>query len=406
MPRLKILEKTIKKLFALSGNICAFPDCTQAIVNENEDIIGQICHIEAAEENGPRFNKDQSDEARRSFENLIILCPNHHVITHNINIYSVEKLKQIKAKHENKYKNKQYQISNHLLKKLNQAININNPKQVVINQNFGLSGSEIKELFTFLLETNFPRLKEIAREEVDKNFERFYSTFINSLNHINYSVINYNVIQRAFLDPDFQYILNNAITTAVRQNNDLLRNILSLLLLKRIMSQDEDLKKIITNEAIITVSRLTKNQLNILTIMLLAHNQLQLTKVGSWDDLNSYFNNIQPFININNYGIDFSHIKYCGCATSVGGFAHTSIWSILSTKFKFLFDNNSQENINSFISSKLALGKDLIILPPSIWYLDLTSVGIVIAASHFEVVTNNYALIDLNNYFKVKIETN
>ncbi len=93
MSRLKILESTIKKLFALSGNICAFPNCTQALVNENEDLIGEICHIEAAEEGGPRFNKNKTDEERRSFENLIILCPTHHEVTHNSTIYPVEKLK-------------------------------------------------------------------------------------------------------------------------------------------------------------------------------------------------------------------------------------------------------------------------------------------------------------------------
>lgn len=63
-------------------------------------LVAQLCHIEAAEENGPRYNKDQSDEARRSFENLLFLCHAHHKITDDISIYTVEKLKEIKSNHE------------------------------------------------------------------------------------------------------------------------------------------------------------------------------------------------------------------------------------------------------------------------------------------------------------------
>lgn len=62
----------------------------------------QICHIEAAEEGGQRYNKDSNDDYRRSFENLILLCPNHHVETNNEAVYTVEVLRAMKRKHEKK----------------------------------------------------------------------------------------------------------------------------------------------------------------------------------------------------------------------------------------------------------------------------------------------------------------
>ena len=77
MARLDIKDSTLKKLFALSGNRCAFPGCAQAVVNEHGDLIAEICHLEAANEGGQRYNPAQCDEARRSFDNLLILCPNH-----------------------------------------------------------------------------------------------------------------------------------------------------------------------------------------------------------------------------------------------------------------------------------------------------------------------------------------
>jgi hypothetical protein len=36
--------------------------------------IGQLCHIEAAEEGGQRFNERMTNEERRAFENLLLLC--------------------------------------------------------------------------------------------------------------------------------------------------------------------------------------------------------------------------------------------------------------------------------------------------------------------------------------------
>jgi hypothetical protein len=38
-------DSTLKKLFSLSGNICAFKSCNSKIIDEFESVIGEICHI-------------------------------------------------------------------------------------------------------------------------------------------------------------------------------------------------------------------------------------------------------------------------------------------------------------------------------------------------------------------------
>lgn len=48
-------EQTIKKLFALSGNLCAFPGCSSPIVEAAGAITGEICHIHAQRKGGPRM---------------------------------------------------------------------------------------------------------------------------------------------------------------------------------------------------------------------------------------------------------------------------------------------------------------------------------------------------------------
>ncbi len=99
-----ITELTIKKLYALSGNKCAFPGCTQSFFDHNgQPNVSNICHIEAAEKGGQRYNSNSDDEYRRSFENLILLCPNHHKITDDVEKFPVSALRDMKKQHEEKF---------------------------------------------------------------------------------------------------------------------------------------------------------------------------------------------------------------------------------------------------------------------------------------------------------------
>ena len=65
--------------------------------------IGQICHIQAAEAGGPRFNANMSNEERRSVSNLMLLCYEHHRVTDNVNKYSVSDLSETKQQHERRF---------------------------------------------------------------------------------------------------------------------------------------------------------------------------------------------------------------------------------------------------------------------------------------------------------------
>lgn len=94
--------KTLRRLFALSGNRCAFPKCTVAMVVEGVNV-GEVCHIKAARSGGPRHDADQSDEDRHGFDNLILLCGVHHtVVDDDETAYTVERLAEMKCSHEAK----------------------------------------------------------------------------------------------------------------------------------------------------------------------------------------------------------------------------------------------------------------------------------------------------------------
>lgn len=100
MARKPVTLKTLKRLFALSGNRCAFPSCAKQLVDSLGNLQCQVCHIEAANPKGERYNAAQTDAQRRAFGNLVLLCHDHHVVTNDINAYPVPVMRKMKADHE------------------------------------------------------------------------------------------------------------------------------------------------------------------------------------------------------------------------------------------------------------------------------------------------------------------
>jgi hypothetical protein len=91
---------TVKRLFAVSGNQCAFPKCTQTLV-EGKTVTGKICHIKGNKQGSARHDETQPDQERHGFENLILMCGKHHdVIDDDEDAYTVDRLVRMKADHE------------------------------------------------------------------------------------------------------------------------------------------------------------------------------------------------------------------------------------------------------------------------------------------------------------------
>ncbi len=105
MSRKPITDAVKKKLFTLSGNQCCFPSCTERVYNLDEEVLlGEMCHINAVNPNGARYNPEIPETEINSFENLILLCPNHHsFIDKNAEKYSATALHEMKTNHENKF---------------------------------------------------------------------------------------------------------------------------------------------------------------------------------------------------------------------------------------------------------------------------------------------------------------
>jgi hypothetical protein len=98
-----ISDKTRKLLWGKSGNKCAY--CrTELTADEPEvaikTVVGEECHINSPQTNGPRYNPQYPKEKQHDYENLILLCRTHHkIVDDNEDIYTAEILREMKRKH-------------------------------------------------------------------------------------------------------------------------------------------------------------------------------------------------------------------------------------------------------------------------------------------------------------------
>ena len=56
-----------------------------------------------------------SDEDRRHYDNLLLLCYAHHVETNDESIYSVEKMNIIKLEHEKRFRHVDFEVTNEIV---------------------------------------------------------------------------------------------------------------------------------------------------------------------------------------------------------------------------------------------------------------------------------------------------
>jgi len=99
-----IKESTRKKLWAKSAGRCAI--CGMELIRNNPAInVGQECHIVGLNKTSARHQENFPDI--NGYDNLILLCANHHKIIDSDTLkYTIAELKRIKKEHEEKIEKK------------------------------------------------------------------------------------------------------------------------------------------------------------------------------------------------------------------------------------------------------------------------------------------------------------
>lgn len=94
---------TLKALFALSCNSCAVPGCEEVLAKaEWPEVMADIAHIHGRRPGAARYEPTMTDQDRRHFDNLVLVCPNHHRLIDRLepDDYPPEKLRSWKQRHE------------------------------------------------------------------------------------------------------------------------------------------------------------------------------------------------------------------------------------------------------------------------------------------------------------------
>lgn len=320
--RLEPTPSTVKRLFALSGNKCAFPGCTQVLVDAEQHLVAQICHIEGAEPAGERYNSNQSDEERRAFENLILLCANHHLVTDDTVKYTVDVLKAMKAEHEKRAGSQAFDVSDNIidralrnLRSVQTVVNVGSGLQPVtqhgdVHVSVGLSSTEVVGLFRMLFEENFPRMRQVAHDEAQRRVEQFGESFWKQAAAAKATAEQFS----RFEEPDVQAAAEGAVRASARTSSESLRDQLAALLLMRLQSVG-DLQTVVMNEALLTVPKLTPVQLRGIALLFMVMNTSVQAK--SWPEFHNYLNKfVLRFLGgVEMSQADAQHLAYSGSCT-------------------------------------------------------------------------------------------
>ena len=103
-----ITHRTIKILWANAAGRCSFSDCRQKLCTDDVAeaapyTVGEMAHIRGEQPSSNRHDPSQTPTERDSYDNLMLLCPNHHTLIdkpENEERFTVDSLQSMKTQHE------------------------------------------------------------------------------------------------------------------------------------------------------------------------------------------------------------------------------------------------------------------------------------------------------------------
>lgn len=127
-----IRDKSIKLLWSNAAGRCSFADCNERLTVEQAahsapHTLGEMAHVKGKNKGSNRYDKNQTNEQRDFYENLILLCPNHHTLIdkpENEEIYKVDDLLEMKRLHESSISNRLDSVNVSNLEELKDKVSI------------------------------------------------------------------------------------------------------------------------------------------------------------------------------------------------------------------------------------------------------------------------------------------
>lgn len=170
----------------------------------------------------------------------------------------------------------------------------------------GFTPKEAVEIAMQIFRENFPKLVDEAKQIAASRAEEISNDLIQKLIENNFT--DY----KKFKEVDIQIVLNEMTKTYAREKNNDKKGLLIELVCKRLVCDSIDVQQVTINEAIITLGKLTKNQIKLLGLCFLAIVGMKQNTAALSIHLDML---VEIAEGITNYTIsDVEHLKYTGCA--------------------------------------------------------------------------------------------
>ncbi len=255
---------------------------------------------------------------------------------------------------------------------------------IVHNNNIVLYS--IEEVAKKLQNHIFGELPEITKQQIESNQKSYFEVLTESIKKI---IKNQEEVATIIHTPDFQYISKIASISASKSPSKELHTGLANLIASRVNVDSDELKRIVFNEAIKTIEKLTKNQLKIITLVfILKHTKRQ--GVTTIEQFNGYLETLRPLLDFKDSKAEYQHIQYTGCG--IIGIMSYNILEGFKQNYSEIFP--AEVNIeDAFKDNKVA--QDIKKAWENAQKIELSSVGIAIAITYMEQLDGKLANVDL-----------
>lgn len=184
---------------------------------------------------------------------------------------------------------------------------------IAVKQTVNLTVGSVEGLSKELLSSVFGELPQSVKDKIAENQSSFLEALKDKLKSYMSDV---EEVKSVINSPDFQYITKKATLAASRSDSVELHENLAILLGKRVSNDKEDIKRIVFNESIETADKLTKDHLNILAMVFICSCALN-SPVNTITDFDNFLETmVAPFLGTSLTNSQFQYLEYTRCASS------------------------------------------------------------------------------------------
>lgn len=258
--------------------------------------------------------------------------------------------------------------------------------------NYGMGYFEVKDLFMDLFQNEFTKLGKDVEDLINERAERIVTGYLNKLFEENP-----NLIQNT-KDPDIRYGIIEAQKAYARFGNAEMSELLIDVLVQRTKAEDS-FSSIVLNEALTVIPKLTKFQINILSV-LYAIESIRYINPTNKTISNFYDAFLAPFIDDRLLPANhqfYLHLQSCGCL-AVSVMANLKLVDVFHNKFDDRYTDlgiimqeiREDDRLDAFEKS---WSGDAILRRCS-----LSSVGLAIGLANFNLTTGNNFKLEKHIY--------